>query len=488
MAFPSTRLVTGAFLLASVPLAHAQSPGITSFDSSLAGDDGVYAVGITDVIDFETLTTGEIVSSVHGAAGTGPILVDGFNPSFGMGTNAAIVFDSSLRTGGDTDLGTPNEDFMGPGVDGMLGDNLGGEAGSPFQNDTAHGKILIIAEDLVDGNGDGFVDDPDDAAVQGSLFTFDFSALGGVIMRSMLIIDVEADEDTAFVEFFDAADMPLGGTVFLPHTGDNGVAEVDLGDVAGVYKMVLTLNGSGAIDEIEYSTMPDCEGKIGDLVWLDENCNGLQDDEPGIPNVRIILLDRFGGFVAATTTDADGFYRFTGLCASRYEVIVDEDTLPPGLKPTQCNVGGNDRIDSECSPHVTILDPDEVDRTIDFGYCDMPSQGGQGCTPGYWKQPQHFDSWPAPYTPWTAFGDVFDDAFPGMTLLQVAAQGGGGLKALGRHTVAALLNAASGGVDYGPSVSDVIDMFNDAYANGGDDIEDQKDIFAGLNESGCPLN
>ena len=38
----------------------------------------------------------------------------------------------------------------------------------------------------------------------------------------------------------------------------------------------------------------------------------------------------------------------------------------------------------------------------------------------------------------------FDDAFPGMTLLEVLSQGGGGLNALGRHTVAALLNAASG--------------------------------------------
>jgi hypothetical protein len=46
---------------------------------------------------------------------------------------------------------------------------------------------------------------------------------------------------------------------------------------------------------------------------------------------------------------------------------------------------------------------------------------------------------PAPYAPSTPFSAVFDDAFPGKTLLQVLQQGEGGLTALGRHTVAALV-------------------------------------------------
>jgi len=114
-----------------------------------------------------------------------------------------------------------------------------------------------------------------------------------------------------------------------------------------------------------------------------------------------------------------------------------------------------------------------------------PPTASQGCTPGYWKQPQHFDSWAAPYVPGMTFGSVFADAFPGMTLLQVVSQGGGGLQALGRHTVAALLNSAAG-VQNGLSTAQVIDAFNAAYASG--DYESQKNIFAALNELGCPLN
>lgn len=116
-----------------------------------------------------------------------------------------------------------------------------------------------------------------------------------------------------------------------------------------------------------------------------------------------------------------------------------------------------------------------------------PDPGLAGCTPGFWKQPHHFEYWTAPYVPEMLFVDAgFVDAFPGKTLLQVVSQGGGGLKALGRHTVAALLNAASGEVDYGTTPADVIDAFNAAYASGND--QPQKNAFEQLNELGCTVD
>jgi hypothetical protein len=115
-----------------------------------------------------------------------------------------------------------------------------------------------------------------------------------------------------------------------------------------------------------------------------------------------------------------------------------------------------------------------------------PPPATAGCTPGYWKQDQHFDSWTAPYAPNTLFSAVFENAFPGMTLLQVLESGGGGLDALGRHTVAALLNAASSGVSYGMTPAQVIAAFNAVYPGG--NYEGQKNIFATANERGCPLN
>lgn len=114
-----------------------------------------------------------------------------------------------------------------------------------------------------------------------------------------------------------------------------------------------------------------------------------------------------------------------------------------------------------------------------------PTEAGEGCTPGYWKQRHHFANWTLPYTPGTKFKNVFANAFGNKTLYQVLNARGGGLNALGRHTVAALLNAASSGVDYDLTVAQVIEQFNAAYASG--DYEAQKDVFADLNEQGCPL-
>lgn len=86
-----------------------------------------------------------------------------------------------------------------------------------------------------------------------------------------------------------------------------------------------------------------------------------------------------------------------------------------------------------------------------------------GCTPGFWKQSQHLRLWTR-YSPNTLFSRVFDNAFPGKTLLQVASNGGGGLNALGRHAVAALLNASSPDVNYGfATPAEVIAAFNAAY-------------------------
>ena len=87
-----------------------------------------------------------------------------------------------------------------------------------------------------------------------------------------------------------------------------------------------------------------------------------------------------------------------------------------------------------------------------------PRAEGMSCTgrtPGYWKQPQHFSEWSAPYRPQstpghgdaTLFGAAgFQGPLHDKTLLEVLELGGneGGYGALARHIVAALLNAQSG--------------------------------------------
>lgn len=113
--------------------------------------------------------------------------------------------------------------------------------------------------------------------------------------------------------------------------------------------------------------------------------------------------------------------------------------------------------------------------------------GGQGCTPGYWRQAHHFDSW-VNYSPSDNFETVFgvDASFSPHTLLDAVRLGGGGERAMARHAVAALLNAANPSVAYLYSEADVITMVQNAYATGS--FERTKNLFEAQNELGCPLN
>ncbi|GEM_PF-2941984 len=119
-----------------------------------------------------------------------------------------------------------------------------------------------------------------------------------------------------------------------------------------------------------------------------------------------------------------------------------------------------------------------------------PSNGCHDCSLGYWKQEQHFDSWPAGYAPGDLYSAHFvcgTDATPhdAKTLLEVLGLGGGGDNALGRQSVAALLDAARAEDNqdcvFGFSVQEVKDMVCAAF-NGGDVGGTKDDLEAAIDE------
>ena len=118
-----------------------------------------------------------------------------------------------------------------------------------------------------------------------------------------------------------------------------------------------------------------------------------------------------------------------------------------------------------------------------------PPPGNEGCTPGYWKQPQHFDSWVV-YNPNQKYNAVFGVTLfaNSRSLLASLEEGGGDPERLGRHSVAALLNASSGEVGYGMSAAEVIAAVQAAVAGGHSSIVALSDQLEDLNERSCPLN
>ena len=159
-------------------------------------------------MDFNGLPAGTIVTElsvgqgISGCSTSGVVTLESQNSLFS--TEAAIVFDSDCPVipdpfsdcdSADTDIGSPHMDFSGPGT------GIGGAAGSPYQNDTALQKILVLAKDKRDTNGDGLVDAPDDADVRGE-YNFNFSDIDpkGVTVDSVTLMDIEFSENESPAE------------------------------------------------------------------------------------------------------------------------------------------------------------------------------------------------------------------------------------------------------------------------------------------------
>ncbi len=219
--------------------------------------------------EFEDLPAGSVVDTIYGDRCAGPVRVWGVNPRFAAPEqaapeiNAAILFDTESPTGGDFDLGTPNEAFGGPGR------GAGGATGAaldparpparPLQvrNDRGLGKALTVGESLRDANGDGQVDVPNDEGEFEVELILDFCELGSATLHELTLIDVDLLSPPT-IELFDRAGARLGvvgpadSAAPIPLTENNGVVRVPLGGVAGVGRVFIDLPGSTAVDEVVF--------------------------------------------------------------------------------------------------------------------------------------------------------------------------------------------------------------------------------------------
>ncbi len=97
---------------------------------------------------------------------------------------------------------------------------------------------------------------------------------------------------------------------------DEGFAVV--GDASGVFSTVDCTEEPAEV----------CDASVGDFVWFDTNADGVQQpSELGVAGVTVELLAD-GTVVASTSTDADGRYQFSDLCAGTYQVRFGLPDIP----------------------------------------------------------------------------------------------------------------------------------------------------------------
>lgn len=314
-------------------------------------------------LDFETddsggsLVSGQIIDNEWAAWGVHVTTSDPAN-------HPAMVFDSASPTGGDSDLGTPNQDFSGPGV------GAGGGLNQPGENGLALGKVLVLSED-------NDPDDPDDNGGGGQMvFTFDV----GVRMDDVYIVDVDDYEATGMVRAY--SDLS-GGNLLVENRmlglGENSVQAVPV-NASGVRRLEIEFPGSGGIPAVV-----SCRNqqltlyRIGDFIWDDADGDGIQDEnEPGISGVELELyLGGRNDLVAKTTTNSRGGYRFENLPAGTYDVKIAASNFATG-GPLQDAVltsydVGEDTLDSNfngsnMTAQATVPLNGGDDMTIDGGF------------------------------------------------------------------------------------------------------------------------
>lgn len=324
--------------------------------------------GCLPEIDFETdangnpLPAGTVIDEEWAAWG---VHVTSDNQS----ARPAMIFDSANPTGNDWDLGTPHQDFGGPGI----GD--GGAAGMPGANSVAQGNLLIINEDTD-------ASDPDDWAGGGTLsFTFDQD----MRVDQLSIVDIEEGTGGNYAAAFDINGNPIGQPIMLG-LGDNSAQTLVMG-VDGVRRLDIVLDTSGSVSGIIFcqTEAPDLVN-LGDVVWHDVDRDGVQDsEETGIDGVLLVLNhagpDGLEGtaddyYVTSATTKSDGSYIFANLPRGDYFVTVDSSNFGAGNALdgyiyTVDNSAGDDAADSDFDAltdrsHTVNLQAD--DMTVDAGF------------------------------------------------------------------------------------------------------------------------
>jgi len=142
------------------------------------------------------------------------------------------------------------------------------------------------------------------------------------------------------------------GAADLMLAADLGVADADL------------VNATISAELVEAYT-------VGDMVWRDDNGNGVLDSgEAGLPEIRVELLDEAEGVLGRAVTTDGGRFAFEDVPAGTYRLRF----LPPGndLVFTSARAGTNPAVDSDADPGgltgpVVLDDDNPVDTTIDAG-------------------------------------------------------------------------------------------------------------------------
>ena len=145
---------------------------------------------------------------------------------------------------------------------------------------------------------------------------------------------------------------------------DDNVDSDPVGGVTSTYALTSGQTNSS----VDAGFMP--LASLGGRAFSDADSDGIQDaGEAGLSGVTVWLLPGSGsGWLATTTTNANGFYSFANLTAGSYRVQFDTPNL---LLTSPADQGNDDTLDSDPVNGVTgsyTLTSGQTNSTVDAGW------------------------------------------------------------------------------------------------------------------------
>ena len=180
-----------------------------------------------------------------------------------------------------------------------------------------------------------------------------------------------------------------GGTAPYTYKWSNGsIAEDQTGLTPGNYQVTVT-DSKGCKETLFVilgSSGINCVN-IGNYVWLDGNCNGIQENnEMGVNGVKVVLIDVGPDMILGTADDkmvdmkvtqnngvTKGYYVFENVPPGKYSVMFMPDLAI--YKYTLKDQGSDDELDSDAdkvtgkTPVIMVNNGDKDNYSLDAGLC-----------------------------------------------------------------------------------------------------------------------
>lgn len=331
----------------------ATEPGVAGVTVKLCqnGPDGLPCTA--DDIVIATTTTDIYGKYLFTNLSASTSLPTNYNVQF---SNIPAGFSFTASSGTDP-INNTKSDVNSLGKTGSINltaDNLNIDAG--IKQGTASGKGTLgnkVWIDLVGGTAN--VQDASEPGVAGVIVNLYKDANNDGVISGAELTPIATKTTNALGEYiFDNLDegvyqvgfgnLPAGYTLTTKDVGTNDELDSDGNPtntaVAGNPAVVGTsftaliplAQGEDNLSVDLGLTPPANTNTLGNKVWFDINANGLQDAEPGVAGVVVVLYNSAGVAIAKTTTDVNGEYLFTGLVDGTYSV--EFSNFPAGFNLT----------------------------------------------------------------------------------------------------------------------------------------------------------